>query len=218
MQRISIIIPCYNEARHLTKVLTQLNQVNKIDSVIVIDDGSTDETFTIAKKNATHALRHQFNLGKGSALKTGCVFAFDHLGSDYVILMDADEQHSVDDLPSFISEIHHKKSLILGVRSYKGMPKQVAFFNKFVSLLIALVTGKYIPDIPSGYKAFSHSAYKQLEWQASGYEVELEMAWKIAHKRLPFVKVPIETIYPNYVRGMSIIDGIKSFFKVFGVR
>lgn len=218
MPKISIVIPCHNEARHLKKILLKLNQLKNIHAVIVVDDGSTDDTFTIAKKLTCYAFHHQFNLGKGSALKTGCVFAFEHLNSDYVILMDADEQHSVADLPLFLTKINRGKTLILGVRSFVGMPKQVAFFNKFISLLIALATGKYIPDIPSGYKAFDQSIYKQLKWQASGYEVELEMAWKIAHKKLQFSTVPIKTIYPNYVRGMSILDGIKAFFKIFGLR
>jgi len=220
MPKIAIIIPCHNEAAHISTILKALQQLKNSDlTIVVLDDGSSDNTTAVARAKTPFVLRHRINLGKGAALRTGCDFAFEFLGVDYVVLMDADEQHSVADLPLFLAQIEKGTTLMLGVRSFAGMPKMAALLNRLSSWIVWLLSGVYVPDIPSGYKAFDRAIYQQLSWRASGYDVELEMALLIAGKKLPFVVLPISTIYPNYVRGMNVVlDGIKVMFKIFGLK
>lgn len=218
--RIAVIIPCYNEQKHIGELLRRLKLIAqrlKLD-IIVVDDGSTDDSYLLANLFADHTLRHKLNLGKGAALRTGCEFAFSRISCTHIIMMDADEQHSSDDLDKFVSLIKFGQELVLGVRSFKGMPWQAKIANKLSSFAIKLLTGVFVPDIPSGYKAMSKRMYYQLEWQASGYDVEVALAWQIAKQHFPFSTVPIKTIYPNYIRGMTVLDGFKVLFKMLGVK
>ena len=232
ISKIVIIFPAFNEEKHIDNfsskitayIRSQLHDKKNMEfsqfslDCILVDDGSTDATAKIAQKYSCYVISHLTNLGKGAALKTGCEFAFNHLHADYVIMMDADEQHSPIDLPHFVEKIKDQHDIILGVRSFTGMPIFPILFNKLASVLVKVLYGTYIPDIPSGYKAISKKAYEDLKWIASGYEVEIEIAQKIAQKKLPFTTVSIQTIYPQYVRGMTPLDGIKVILRMFGLR
>lgn len=214
---IYLLIPAFNESQHLESFFVSLQKFSDLE-VILVNDGSTDYTAEIAATHTSYVLNHSTNLGKGAALKTGCEFAFNHLKADYVIMMDADEQHSPADLSKFIKKIQQGHELVLGVRSFTGMPIVPTISNKLTSFFIRILYGLYVPDIPSGFKAFSRDMYQELNWQASGYEVEVEIAQKIAQKKLPFTTVPIQTIYPDYVRGMTMLDGLKVLLKLIGLR
>ncbi len=215
--KVVIVIPCHNEARHLKNLFKSIKN-NCSLQIVLVDDGSTDETFMLASSLTPFVLRHQINLGKGAALRTGCDFAFHHLQADWVIMMDADEQHSAKDLQLFTEAISQNHGLILGVRSFRGMPYGAVIANKLSSFLLRVLYRQYIPDIPSGYKAISYSVYQQILWPGSGYEVEFEIARAVVHKKIPYQVVKIRTIYPKYVRGMTFLDGLKVFFKMFGIK
>lgn len=217
--KVAIVIPAFNEQLSLRDLLNELvsSFSNQIE-IVVVDDGSLDSTFDIALKYTDFVLRHMVNLGKGAALRTGCRFAFSKLKADYVIMMDADRQHAVDDLFKFIEKINGGNNLIFGVRSLKKMPKAVAFANKVTSLILKVVYGVYIPDILSGYKALSREMYDHFNWQAVGYEIEIELAKKVAKKRMSFITLPIKTIYPNYVKGVSFIDAVRVWINLFGIK
>jgi glycosyltransferase involved in cell wall biosynthesis len=203
-----IIIPAYNEQKYLEKVLDKTTAYSK--NIIVIDDGSTDDTQKIAKKHTKHALRHDLNLGKGAAMKTGSEYAFKHLGADAVVFIDSDDQHDPKHLPEFMEKLEEGNDLVFGVRTFsKNMPKVKIYANKFASVLIQLLFGAYIPDIPSGYKAITKKAYKQIKWNASDYGVELEIAARTAKQKLPFATITIDTIYHDHDRGMTALDALK---------
>ena len=223
MARVAIILPSYNEEKRIALILRKLNEFRNRKKlnfiVIVIDDGSSDATYKTAASHADFILKHQINLGKGAALKTACDFAFNFLDMDYVIFMDADGQHSVNDLPLFLEKIESNIKLILGIRSFYGMPRIAVMINRFASYLLYGLTGVFIPDIPSGYKAFSREIYDSFEWKSDGYEIELEMALFVARNRLFFATVPIKTIYPTHVKGTNpILDGAKIILKILGVK
>ncbi|MFH1899979.1 MAG: glycosyltransferase family 2 protein [Patescibacteria group bacterium] len=217
--KIAIVLPAYNEKLLLDDLLSEIkfffkNQVH----IIVVDDGSADMTFEIASKYTDFVLKHLVNLGKGSALRTGCKFAFYTLGVDYVILMDADRQHAVSDLVKFIGKINKGQNLILGVRSFEGMPMLVALANKLTSSILKVIYGIYVPDILSGYKAMSKFVYESLSWRAVGYEVEIDIARTIAKEKMSFSTLRIKTIYPGYVKGVSFVDAVEVWFNFFGFR
>ncbi len=218
--KVAIIIPCHNEQKHIGKLLRRLQPIAKRLRLItvVIDDGSTDDSHWLARPFADYTLRHELNLGKGAALRTGCEFAFQHINCTHVIMMDADEQHAPADLSKFVAAIRLGQELVLGVRSFAGMPRQAMVANKFSSFAIKLFTGVFVPDIPSGYKAMSRRVFRQLQWQVSGYDVEFAIAWQIARQRLSFQEVPIQTLYPDYARGMTALDGIKVVLNMLGLR
>lgn len=214
LMKIFVVIPAYNEERHIVRVLQQIKKY-KIPT-IVVDDGSRDETFKKAKRYSSFALRHKTNLGKGAALKTGCDAAFYLLGADAVVMMDSDGQHLHSDLPKFIKEIKSKKyDVIFGSRNLtQGMPFVRFIGNKFASILINILFGIYVSDTICGYRAFSKKGYKNVNWQSSGYGIETEMVILTGKKKLRFCEVSVETVYLDKFKGVTVLDAFSILLSV----
>ncbi len=204
-QKTWLVLPAYNEERYLLRVLQKISHLSS--QVIVVDDGSVDNTADEARKLATYTLRHEVNLGKGAALKTGCDFAFNELKAEAVILLDADDQHDPAELPEFWAALSQGVPVVLGVREVnRQMPMLRSLTNNFASYLIKLFFGRYIPDIPSGYKAFTKEAYQKIRWTATDYAVEMEIAARMAKHNLAYKVVCIKTIYHDMNKGMTMLD------------
>lgn len=212
-----ILLPAFNEARYIERVLDKLTKVTP--NIIVINDGSSDTTRQLAEKHCSQVISHATNLGKGAALKTGCEYAFDHLDAEAVIFFDSDDQHNTDELQLFFSELEQGAKIVLGVRSFdQRMPLTRIIMNRLGSVLMLLLFGQYIPDIPSGFKAIHRSVYPKLAWNSTDYAVEMEIAARIARFRLPYTTVPIETIYHDLDRGMNVLHTIRMVTKVISWR
>ena len=212
---IFIVIPAYNEATRIGSVLKKVQKYKL--PVIVVDDGSKDQTFDVAsKQKKVTVLRHRTNLGKGAALKTGCEAAI-LLKADAVIIMDSDGQHKVSDLPQFINSLHsHKYDVIFGSRNLSmGVPLVRYLGNKFASILISVLFGIYVSDLICGYRAFTKKAYRLLDWQSSGYGVETEMVIKTGKRNLRYCEVTVETVYFDKFKGVTLLDAFSILFSVF---
>lgn len=207
-----VIIPAYNESAYLERVLKKVKKV--WPSFIVIDDGSSDNTAKMAQKLAPHVLTHTVNLGKGAALKTGCEYAFKHLKAKGVVFFDADDQHDPKCIPLMIKQLE-QYPVVLGVRSFNNqMPFVRILFNRVSSIITLLLFGRYIPDIPSGFKAISKAAYKKVKWQSCDYLVEMEIASNVAKYKIPFTEVSIPTIYHDLDRGMTVLDILHMLYQM----
>lgn len=215
--KIWVVIPGFNEEKYLGRVLRRTLISTK--NVVYVDDGSSDRSVSIARKYLKHILIHTKNKGKGAALKTGCDYVFGRLKADAVVLMDSDDQHNPAELGLFFEKLESGAKIVLGVRPFSSsMPLERRLGNWFVSGIIFLLFSSFVPDVLSGYKAFRRSAYKKLHWRASDYGVELEMAAKIARRRLPFSVVKITTIYHDLERGMTFKDAVKSVARIVQAR
>lgn len=211
--KITVIVPACNEAKYIGRFLDKLLQVTK--DVVVVDDGSRDKTREITLGKGVLCLTHMVNLGKGAALKTGCEYAFNKLKSDAVIIMDGDDQHVPDDIKLFERELKKGADVVLGVRQLDAkMPLMRILGNKAMSILINLLFGHYIADIPSGFKAITKKAYSKLRWYSSGYEVETEIAVRIAKSKLAYAEVPISTVYHDKEYGFNLLDAGKILLKL----
>jgi glycosyltransferase involved in cell wall biosynthesis len=210
-ENIFVIVPAYNEEKFIANVLKKLNF--KHIQYIVVDDGSDDKTFLTAKRYAKYVLRHKVNLGKGAALRTGCEYAFKKLNASYVIFLDSDDQHDVEEIDLFTEKIKNGAQMILGVRTFGAdMPLIRIMGNRLASFLVFLLFGKYIPDIPSGYKAMSKSVYSRLKLTSCDYRIELEIAVKLAKYNIKFETITIKTIYHEMNRGFQVLDSFKMIF------
>lgn len=210
-----IVIPSYNEEVYISKVLQKVCTFSK--NIIVVDDGSSDSTKQKATTHDVVVLSHEVNLGKGAALTTGCEYAFSIKNAKAVVVMDSDDQHDPTELPLFIEALC-AESLVLGVRSLSDMPRIRALFNSFLSHLVALLFGKYVPDILSGYKGFTKQAYQQIKWGSSSYAVELEMTIHALKKNVSFATIPIKTIYHDMNRGMTFLDSLSIITQIISGR
>ncbi len=203
---IWVVIPGYNESTYIARVLEKV--VKKTKHVIFVDDGSIDNTALIASKYTKHVLSHEINLGKGAALKTGCEYAFEYCGAEAVIVMDADDQHSPEELHLFEKKLSEGYDVVFGVRALDAtMPLVKRVTNYFASVVVKVFFGgPLIPDIPSGYKAFKKSVLKKILWVSPGYQVEMEIACRVSRFKIPFGVVTIDTIYHDYDKGMTILN------------
>lgn len=208
-----IVIPAHNEEKYIARVLSKVSRYTK--NIVVVDDGSYDKTQSIASNFTKHVLRHSLNLGKGAALKTGCEYVFDVLKGKAVIFMDSDDQHEPKELSLFFDALHSGAAVVFGVRSFdEHMPLFRIIMNRAASLLVYLLFQSYIPDIPSGYKAITKNAYAQIVWDANDYAVEIEIASKVAKRKIPYKIVPITTIYHDFDRGMTILDSLRMIGRI----
>jgi len=208
-----IIIPAYNEQELVGKVINGAKEYS--DNIIVVDDGSKDNTYENAKSLGVIVLKHSVNLGKGAALKTGCEYAFQN-GADKVIVMDADTQHDPKEIPKFL-EAMENNDLVLGIRKVPdSMPLVLKFGNKFINQTLGLLHGIKVQDSQCGYRAFTINAYNQMIWDATDYYVETEMLIKAGKKGIKYTTIPIETIYSNKYKGTTVLDGVKIVMKMVG--
>jgi len=204
---IFLVIPAFNEGERLPAVLTGAGRFLPKGKIIVVDDGSLQP---IKTKNAL-VIRHQLNLGKGAAMKTGADYAFSK-GAQAVIFMDADGQHDPLELPQFVNRLKQDYDVIFGSRRPNlAAPLVRLLGNKAASIYINLLFGIYVSDILSGYRALTRKAYRLLSWDSSRYGVETEIVARLGKNRsqLKWTEFPIETIYIDKYKGVTIIDAIK---------
>lgn len=210
--KIAIVAPAYNEERSIKKFLDPISKVKT--PVFVVDDGSTDDTANIVKKYNITLIRHQVNLGKGAAMKTGAEAAFSK-GFDAVIFMDCDGQHDVKDLQKFIQALYTNYDIVLGSRNMgMGVPLVRYMGNKFASVLVALLFKIYVSDLICGYRAITKKAYGKIKWDSSGYGVETEMVIRLSKTKLTRCEVPVSTVYLDSFKGVSILDAVSILFNV----
>lgn len=211
--KIAVIIPGHNEEKYIHAVLQKTRAFAR--TMIVVDDGSGDHTAAEAARLSgadLHILRHETNLGKGAAMLTGCDYAFTVLHVDAVIFMDADDQHDPAQLPAFVAALEQGSAVVFGVRRSEGdMPLLRFLGNKVASVALNMLFGRYIPDIPCGYKALRRAAFSRVRWNSAGYEVETEIAARVAVTNTPYAMVAIPTIYHDTDKGMTLLDAVHIF-------
>lgn len=207
---ISIVIPLYNEEKYISEVLNSLKKYKL--QIIVVDDGSTDNSKLkvngLKLRNLT-LLEHKINLGKGAAMKTGADYAFEN-GADAVIFMDSDRQHEASDIAKFTKALESEKyDIVFGTRNYSyGVPLIRFLGNKFASLLLVLMFNVFITDVLCGFKGITKEGYKKLRWTSSGYGVETEIVARVGKNKLKFLELPIQTIYHDKHKGVTILDAL----------
>jgi dolichol-phosphate mannosyltransferase len=208
-----VIIPAFNEGDRVSEVIKQVKKFKL--TTIVVDDGSSDDTFTRANRSKAIVLRHKINLGKGAALKTGCEAAF-ALGANAIVVLDADGQHNPAHVPKFTNTLSKGYDIVFGYRDLAGKAPPVRYFgNKVGSYLIAMLFNIYRRDLLCGYFAFTKEAYKKIVWKSTRYGVETEIVARTGKNKLKYAEVPIETIYIDKYKGVSILDALSIFPSVF---
>ena len=205
-------MPAHNEVRNIKAVIKATKKF--VDQILVVDDGSTDETFSVSKKEKVMVLHHVVNLGKGAALKTGCDYAFSH-GAEKVVVLDSDGQHEPVEIPRFIKNLKDSDIVFGYRRKSKTMPGVLRFGNNVINLTTRFLYGMDLNDTQCGFRAFKKKAYKKIRWSASDYSMESEMITKVGKHNLEYRQIPIKAIYSNKYKGTTVMDGIKIVINLF---
>ncbi len=206
-----IVIPAHNEEKNISDVIRKTKNYSK--NIAVVDDGSKDETYSIAKKNNVMVLRHIVNLGKGAALKTGCEYAVRNK-AEKIIVMDSDGQHNPKDIPRFAKELKNNDVVFSYRKYYHKIPLILRLGNILINTFISCLYHIKLKDTQCGFRAFSSKAYKKISWNSWGYEVESEMIANTGKHKLKYSEIPIETVYKDRYKGTSVIDGIKIVYNL----
>ena len=218
MDQLFIVIPAYNEARRLPAVITQL-KAEGFKNIIVVDDGSRDDTAAVAEASGAITAQHLINRGAGAATQTGLALAR-LMNAEYVALMDADGQHSPADIKLLYHTITTRQlDIVLGSRFLNRsnrVPKLRLIFNKIANLITWSLSGLYVTDSQSGMKIFSRRALNAIRIQSNGFEFCSEIIRQIGWHHLSFIEVPITVSYSadSMRKGQNLSTGITTFFKL----
>lgn len=201
-----VIMPAYNEAEHISKVIKGIKKHCK--KIVVVDDGSIDETEIICKKENVFFLKHIINLGKGAALRTGCDFALKNGAKEFIVI-DSDGQHDPNEIPLFIDALK-KSDIVYGYRKFNTtMPFTMRLGNFVLGKSIKILFKEDLLDTQCGFRAFSSRSYRLIRWVSNDYGMESEMIANAGKSHLKYAQVPIKTIYLDGYKGTSAFDGIK---------
>lgn len=214
ISKVSIIIPCYNEEQTIKKVVEnvekQLSKLNKSFEIIVVDDSSTDHSLielkVLEENKKIILLKHQKNLGKGAALKTG----IEKVTGDIVIIQDSDLEYNPEDFTKLLLPFEEADAdVVYGSRFLGGKYVRIHFFwhylaNKILTLLCNIVTNLNLTDMETGYKAFRADKILDLNLQENSFGIEPEITIKLAKKKCKFFEVSISYNGRSYEEGKKI--------------
>ena len=203
--KIVIVVPAFNGAREIFEGLkslpTGLKGVPDID-LVVIDDGSLDQTAKEAEKAGVNVIRHSINRGLGAAIKTGLSWAKKQ-NADIVVTFDADGQHDPGDIAKLIKPIILKKAdLVIGSRFLNKQPIPIdrLLLNWFANFATFILYGVSSSDSQSGMRAFSKKAIDLVDFKADRMEFSSEILLEAKRNNLKTTEVPIKAIYTKYSR------------------
>ncbi len=215
-KKVCVVVPALNEETTLPKVLASLR--GRVESVIVVDDGSEDGTERVAKEGGAILIRHIINRGLGAALGTGIEAAL-FVGADYVVTFDADGQHKSEDISRLVAAAEEGKyDAVIGSRLINpaGMPLARRLANRIGNAATFILFGLWVTDSQSGLRLFRADAARRLRLKSNRMEVSSEFIKEIRRLGLRFREIPIEAVYTEYSlsKGQSFVVGLKTLFQL----
>jgi glycosyltransferase involved in cell wall biosynthesis len=212
-----VIMPTYNNDRTLERVLLGILEHIPASRVIVVNDGSTDQTAAILESysNSITILANNPNAGKGMALRKGLRNAIEK-GFDHAITIDSDGQHYPEDLPKMIAAcVASPNTVLMGSRNMEqeGVPQKSSFGNKFSNFWFKVETWISLPDTQTGFRVYPLKPLTNMRLFSRKFELEIEVIVRLAWKNVPFQPVPIRVKYDPEERVSHFRPG-PDFFRI----
>lgn len=211
-----VLVPMYNEAEVVGSVITEL--LTCFSNVVVIDDGSTDDSAEIARACGVRVIQHSVNLGQGAALATGLEYALTATGASFVVTFDADAQHDVGDALTMIGILRSTGvQVVLGSRFLSPTgdlpPGRRALLRAAVAWT-RRTTGLNVTDAHNGLRAFTRKAAAYMVLRQRGMAHSSELLHLIANSRLDYTECPVTVAYTDYSRakGQRGINAVNILF------
>ena len=219
--KVSFLIPAYNEAGTIGEVLERIGALGLDAQVIVVDDGSTDETAAIAEGAGATVVR-QPNRGKGAAIRAAIAEADGEIG----VIQDADMEYDPAEVPDLIEPIvAGHADVVYGSRLRGGKPQRAFLFwhlvgNRFLSLVTNALFNTTLSDMETGYKAFRMDVLRSLKLTENGFGIEPEITGQVCLRKLRIYELPISYYGRSYAEGKKITwrDGFRAIWVLLRVR
>lgn len=218
-----IIVPAYNEESIIHQVISDLTTFQKY-SIVVIDDGSRDNTVSCLRDLPVHIIGHESNQGTGAALQHGFDYAFAQKGEIFVTF-DADGQHQSGDIEKMIEPLLEKRcDVVLGSRFLNKNSRKLIPWGRRFLLQIAILATRFLTSLPitdthNGFRAFSRDAIKKLQLKQKRMAHASEIISFVAKHKLPFQEVPVTIYYTPYSlekgqRGIHFLEIVRDLIKM----
>ena len=207
--RLSVIMPCYNEAESLPEILDKVRAITIDKEIIVIDDCSSDDTPNVLANQQRNdpnlrVVRHERNRSKGAAVRTGIAAAT----GDVIIVQDADLEYDPNDFYAVLKPIFDGRvGVVYGSRfmgSHTGMYFWNALGNKFLTFLTNFLFNCWISDMETCYKAFRADIIKNIPLESNDFRIEPEITAKILLRKERIFEVPVSYIGRTYEEGKKM--------------
>jgi glycosyltransferase involved in cell wall biosynthesis len=207
--RISVVIPAYNEMHTIRSILARVQNTNRVDEILVVDDGSTDGTRDILKEldgsGLIRVILHEKNQGKGAAVMTGVRQA----SGDVIIIQDADLEYDPRDYPALLQPIDEGIADVVYGSRFLGAARRPTMFwhmiaNKLLTLMTNLLYNNILTDMETGYKVFRREVVSNFEIHARRFDFEPEFTAKILKGKVRIFEVPITFNPRDYSEGKKI--------------
>lgn len=198
--KIAAVIPAFQEEKHVGEVVLRTRA--HLPNVLVVDDGSSDQTALHAREAGAEVIVHPVNRGKGETIKTGLHHWFDR-GMEFVLILDADGQHRPEEIERFTAAAAGptRPRLLIGNRmnDVARMPLVRRLVNRFMSHQISKVCGQEIPDTQCGFRMLRRELIPEMFGGAARFDYETEMLIFASRKGFRIESVPISTVYSDEV-------------------
>ena len=185
--KVFCVIPAWNEASTIFQVVDQVK--HQVDEVVVVDDGSIDDTVRLANSAGAIVLSHQINRGQGAALRTGTQYALDQ-GADIIVHFDADGQFVAEEIPEAVAVIANNEV-------------EAVFGSRLARLFNLIFLGVKFNDPQNGFRVLSASAARQLDWQQDKMAHCSEILWLTKLRKIKYQEIGVTVRYHNFGQNMS---------------
>ena len=198
---VFIVVPAYNEAHAVAEVVSALRLAYA--NVVVVDDGSSDDTATEAEAAGATVVRHLMNRGQGAALQTGIDYGL-KCGADTIVTFDADGQHRVDDVGALLAALDESNAdIVIGSR-FLGADREIPFLRRLLlragALFMRITSQVQLTDTHNGLRAFRRRAAQQIRITLDGMAHASEIVDQIYLHNLRVIEVPVVIRYSEYSR------------------
>lgn len=210
-----LLMPAYNESSTIGPIIKDAGLF--IGHIVVIDDGSSDNTADIARAHGATVLKHFRNRGKGRALRTGFGYALQN-GYELIATMDGDGQHDPMDLPRIFEDFRRTRpDIIVGgrIKEQSKMPLHRRLNNWLISNVGSALCGQRVPDFQSGYRLIKAEVLRNVRLETERYETESELLIKAGRIGYRIETTPIRTIYGNEISNVKVLREMRLFARLF---